>query len=149
MKRTTKMVGAAVATALVALSCAGLGFAASASQTEAGGATNVSAFHEGLGFKFAEMVQPIDDQMTPLEKSANTVGTREFCLQCHDWDAIVDSTVLTGDVTVYNKTGMYNVHDNHNGLVNCSDCHTIEGESVLGCINCHYMDVPAGWHGFH
>lgn len=149
MKRTTKLVGAAVATALVALSCAGIGLATDAPEAQVSGATNVSAFHESMGTVFSDMVEPITDEMTPAEKALNTVGTREFCLQCHDWDAIVDSTVFTGDVTVYNKTGMYNVHDNHNGLVNCSDCHTIDGESTLVCLNCHYMDVPAGWHGFH
>ena len=56
---------------------------------------------------------------------------------------------LPGDVTVYNKQGQYNVHDNHNGLVDCKDCHTIDGTSNLVCVTCHYMELPEGWEGFY
>lgn len=153
-------VRAALASGLVALLCtAGVGVAlASAPETpaasdeSAAGPADVVAFHKELGFDFDELAKAAEkDDMTPAEKSAATVGTREFCLSCHDWDAIVDGTLLPGDVTVYNKKGLYNVHNNHNGEVNCSDCHDVSGEgtSTLGCVSCHYMELPANWHGFY
>lgn len=150
---------AAITAALGTLLCtAGLGAALAsadapqkAEDTTAGPA-NVVAFHENLGFSFDDLAKAATkDVMTPAEKSLATVGTREFCLQCHDWDAIVDSTLLPGDVTVYNKQGLYNVHDNHNSEVNCSDCHSVDGgeTSTLGCVVCHYMELPANWVGFY
>ena len=113
------------------------------------GSANVSEFHAGMGFDFAALAGEVTDDMTPAEVAKATVGTREFCLSCHDWDKIVDATSLPGDVTVYNKQGLYNVHDNHNGLVNCSDCHTVDGTSSLVCVTCHYMELPEGWEGFY
>lgn len=147
----------AITSTLAAVLCtAGVGIAlAGAPETPAsneGGSADVVALHEGMGFSFDELAQSAaKDAATPAKKSLATVGTREFCLQCHDWDAIVDSTVLPGDVTVYNKQGLYNVHNNHNGDVNCSDCHSVEGEgtSTLGCVTCHYMELPKGWEGFY
>lgn len=116
----------------------------------AGGSADVVTFHQGLGFDFAELAGEVTEDMTPAEASKATVGTREFCLQCHDWDAIVDATCLPGDVTVYNKQGLYNVHDNHNGLVDCKDCHSVDGgASTLVCVQCHYMELPEGWEGFY
>lgn len=77
-------------------------------------------------------------------------GTREACLACHtDWDAIVASTAdMAGTVTVYNKTGVYNPHDNHRGDVNCGECHKMHESSRLLCVECHNMEVPQGWIGF-
>lgn len=82
------------------------------------------------------------------ESDELTVGTREFCLECHDWDKIVDSTELKGDVTIYNPEGLYNVHDNHRGDENCSSCHSMHETSTLHCVECHYMELPDGWDGF-
>ena len=153
---------AVVATAIVigALACSAIAFAdgwanADSPAGDASGAADVLTFHKQLGYDLAAMADEasaaLGNDATPLEKSAATLGTREFCLQCHDWDAIVDSTELAGDVTVYNKQGLYNVHDNHNGLVDCSDCHAVDGSgtSTLGCVNCHYMELPEGWIGFN
>lgn len=129
----------------------GIAIAADTPEKEASGATNVVAFHETMGLSFDSMVEPIAADMTASEIATNTVGTREFCLSCHDWDAIVDTTLLPGDVTVYNKQGLYNVHNNHYGEANCSECHTVnEGEAAtLGCVSCHYLDLPEGWEGFY
>ena len=156
MKRTTA-VRIALTSALAALVCtAGIGAAlASSAETPSdttAGPANVVAFHEALGFSFDDIAKAAaKDNMTASEASAATVGTREFCLSCHDWDTIVDNTYLPGDVTVYNKKGLYNVHNNHNGEVNCSDCHSIDGSgtSTLGCVSCHYMELPEGWVGFY
>lgn len=159
MKRTTTL-RIALSAALGALACtAGIGMALASSAeapaaapAEADGSANVVSFHEEMGFSFDDIAKAATkDSMTPAEAAAATVGTREFCLSCHDWDAIVNNTLLPGDVTVYNKVGLYNVHDNHNGLVNCSDCHDVEGAgtSTLSCVGCHYMELPAGWVGFY
>lgn len=112
---------------------------------------NVYESHLARGVNFDALVVTDTEGLTPEEIAAGTVGTREFCLSCHNWDDIVDSTILPGDVTVYNKDGMYNVHDNHNGLVNCSDCHSVDKDepSTLGCVSCHYMELPDGWEGFY
>lgn len=112
---------------------------------------NAAESHAARGVVFEDLADTDTEGKTAEEISAGTVGTREFCLSCHNWDDIVDSTVLPGDVTVYNKDGMYNVHDNHNGLLNCSDCHSVvEGEpSELFCVSCHYMELPEGWEGFY
>ena len=162
MKKISRTFGRAALTSMLAAAVctAGIGVAL-ASSTEAptdqaaettAGPANVVAFHRELGFDFDELAKAAQkENPTAAEKSAATVGTREFCLSCHDWDAIVDSTLLPGDVTVYNKQGLYNVHDNHNGEVDCSDCHDVSGggTSELGCVSCHYMELPEGWHGFY
>ena len=67
---------------------------------------------------------------------------------CHNWDKIKDTTILDGDKTVYNPEGLYNVHDNHRGDVDCGQCHSMHGQPVLNCVTCHYMDLPEGWIGF-
>ena len=125
--------------------------AAEAEGSAANPTANAYESHLARGVDFNALAGTDTEGKTAEEISAGTVGTREFCLSCHNWDDIVDSTMLPGDVTVYNKDGMYNVHDNHNGLVNCSDCHSvIEDEpSTLSCVTCHYMDLPEGWEGFY
>lgn len=112
---------------------------------------NAAASHAARGVVFEDLADSDTEGKTAEEISAGIVGTREFCLSCHNWDDIVDSTVLPGDVTVYNKDGMYNVHDNHDGLLNCSDCHSVveDEPSELFCVNCHYMELPEGWEGFY
>ncbi len=154
---------AVAALAIGAFAFSAIAFADGGAQTDAVGtdapaasaAADVLTFHKQLGYDLATMAADataaLDKNATPVEKSTATLGTREFCLQCHDWDAVVNSTELAGDMTVYNKQGLYNVHDNHNGLVDCSDCHAVDGSgtSTLGCVNCHYMELPEGWVGFN
>ncbi len=155
-RKMSYVVGVLVATAFVgALGVAAFAMADVSNGGEKGGrAENVLVLHQELGLDLEKVAndaqKALTDDAAPVEKSAATLGTREFCLGCHDWDSIVDSTLLPGDVTVYNKQGLYNVHDNHNGLVNCSDCHSIDDKtSTLGCVGCHYMELPAGWVGFY
>lgn len=144
------LVGALGATAFAMADGAG-----QAKESEAqAGTENLLAYHQQLGIDLeataTDAQAALTDGSTLADKSAATLGTREFCLSCHDWDSIVDSTELSGDVTVYNKQGVYNVHDNHNGLVDCSDCHKVDGTaSTLGCVSCHYMELPEGWVGFY
>lgn len=89
---------------------------------------------------FTELIGPAEE----------TIATREFCLNdgCHSWEKIVDTTILDGDKTVYNPEGLYNVHDNHRGDVDCGQCHSMHGQPTLNCVQCHYMDLPEGWDGF-
>lgn len=89
---------------------------------------------------FTELTAPSED----------TLATREFCLNegCHNWDDIVDTTILDGDQTVYDPEGTYNVHDNHRGDVDCGQCHSMHAQPTLNCVYCHYMDLPEGWDGF-
>lgn len=122
---------------------------------EAGDPSTLIAMHKSLGKscedchdegvmkdvgKFTELVGPAEE----------TLATREFCLNegCHSWEKIVDSTVLNGDKTVYNPEGLYNVHDNHRGDVDCGQCHSMHGQPTLNCVQCHYMELPEGWDGF-
>ncbi|NTW29584.1 MAG: cytochrome c3 family protein [Coriobacteriia bacterium] len=78
-----------------------------------------------------------------------TIGTREFCLSCHDWDEIVEATSdWTGKVTVYNTTGIYNPHNNHRGDADCLSCHSMHSQSILKCAECHEVAVPDGWLGY-
>ncbi|MEC4272797.1 cytochrome c3 family protein [Adlercreutzia sp. R25] len=97
--------------------------------------------------EIASMVGTFDELVGPSE---DTLATREFCLNdgCHSWEKIVDSTILDGDKTVYNPEGLYNVHDNHRGDVDCGQCHSMHGQPTLNCVQCHYMDLPEGWDGF-
>lgn len=134
----------------LAASNAGSSAASTAKDEATTSAASLAETHKALGADLDEAAQQNASSAgdSAAAASAAQVGTREFCLSCHDWDQIVDSTILAGDVTVYNKQGLYNVHDNHRGLVNCSDCHKTEGTSTLGCVNCHNLDLPEGWEGY-
>lgn len=113
------------------------------------------SMHKKLGYTCAtchdeetqSLVGSFDGLVGPSEE---TLGTREFCLNdgCHDWAKIKDAVVLDGDKTIYNPEGMYNVHDNHRGDVDCGQCHSMHGQPTLNCVQCHYMDLPEGWDGF-
>ena len=82
------------------------------------------------------------------ESNESSVGTREFCLSCHKWEKVKDSVILAGETSIYNKTGQYNVHDNHFGEVDCSLCHGMHEKSTLVCLSCHFLEKPDGWDGF-
>ena len=89
------------------------------------------------------------DFADPLESRALTIGTAEMCLECHDdgdaktgrdWDDIVAATTdWGGDKTV-------NPHASHVGTLDCGNCHSVHGTSVMYCADCHAsMDAPEGW----
>jgi len=103
------------------------------------------------------------DKWTAAEKDAEGFVVDEdyefgrySCLACHDdgnpltgkeLAEFKDSVILEGTVTTYNKQGLYNVHSNHRSEQNCTDCHTMHGESVVSCTFCHELDaIPEGWH---
>ena len=83
----------------------------------------------------------------------STSGTQTTCTPtgCHDnWDEIVESTSdYTGTVTVYNKTGIYNPHENHRSPADCGECHKMHSAQVMTCAECHNVEVPDGWEGYY
>jgi nitrate/TMAO reductase-like tetraheme cytochrome c subunit len=59
------------------------------------------------------------------------IGTREFCLACHDNEETIQATVN------YNGTAR-NPHNSHYGdAIECYSCHRAHRESVMYCNSCH------------
>ena len=59
---------------------------------------------------------------------------------CHDWDEVVAATEDWGG-----RTGA-NPHKSHQGeAIDCSDCHSVHGQSNMYCNTCHNWEVPQGW----
>ena len=65
--------------------------------------------------------------------------TTKFCLSCHPRDAI---NAANED---YGGTPGFNPHKSHYDAGTCTNCHSIDGESVLVCDECHTEDCPEGW----
>jgi hypothetical protein len=90
------------------------------------------------------------DFTTPL--AASGIGTKEFCLSCHDWDKTMATTddyaglyargISTG---FQGLTKGLNPHRSHMEDVDCGDCHSMHGTSVMQCNECHYLPLPDGW----
>ena len=57
-------------------------------------------------------------------------GTREFCLECHDFDEVKTNTNFEES----------NPHDSHNGEMECNVCHNMHQESEVMCQECHTFD---------
>lgn len=70
-------------------------------------------------------------------------GTDEYsnklCLSCHPRDTINEAT------EDYGGTEGFNPHKSHYDAGDCLNCHSIDGQSVLLCDECHTEDVPEGW----
>jgi hypothetical protein len=90
------------------------------------------------------------DFETPLEPSG--IGTREFCLDCHDIQEIM---AATDDYAGLYERGVstgfqglakgLNPHRSHMENLQCGDCHQMHQESVMQCNECHYLPLPEGW----
>lgn len=95
--------------------------------------------HESsVGEQVGEMVKYVSgDYETPL--SATYIGTNTFCLRCHgSYEALAKKTAGYAG-------GTRNPHRPH-GYQECYDCHSVHGQSVLSCVECHPdMPVPEGW----
>lgn len=85
---------------------------------------------EGISWLTGNFTDPIGD---------TGIGTRDFCLSCHDLDDIKAAT------TAYSGIKLANPHDSNLGAQQCSDCHSVHGTSVLYCSDCHFLDKPEGW----
>lgn len=59
---------------------------------------------------------------------------------CHEWQDVVAATENWGG-----QAGV-NPHASHQGeAIDCSNCHSVHGESNMYCNACHSYEVPAGW----
>lgn len=76
----------------------------------------------------------------PLEK--REFGTRSFCLTtgCHVEEEIIEATQ-----NEYKSLFSYNQHDPRHGKQDCYNCHSMHGESVFSCNQCHNYELPEGW----
>jgi hypothetical protein len=76
----------------------------------------------------------------PLEK--RKIGTRSFCMSagCH-----VESKIIEATKDHRNTLFAYNQHEPRHGKQECYNCHSMHGESVLTCNQCHKFDLPDGW----
>lgn len=102
--------------------------------------TGLLAQHEQLGITLV------------FEGEEESGVTMEKCLSCHgaQWEDIVASgDEVTGTVTSYNATGIYNPHRNHRSNEQCVSCHTLDDEQVNTCTKCHEIILPDGWTGYY
>jgi hypothetical protein len=90
------------------------------------------------------------DYTVPLAPSG--IGTRGFCLDCHEMEAIISATDDYSGVSAAGVAGAYNglnngvnPHQSHMGELQCDSCHSMHGESVLTCNECHFLPLPEGW----
>lgn len=76
----------------------------------------------------------------PLEK--RKFGTRSTCLTagCHVEADIIEAT-KEHDKSLFS----YNPHDPRHGKQQCYNCHSMHGESVFSCNQCHNFELPDGW----
>ena len=59
---------------------------------------------------------------------------------CHEWQDVVAATENWGG-----QAGV-NPHVSHQGeAIDCSNCHSVHGQSVMSCNTCHSWEVPEGW----
>ena len=65
--------------------------------------------------------------------------SNKLCLSCHPRSAIVEANADYGG-----REG-FNPHSSHNAAGDCISCHSVEGESVLTCNECHDAPLPDGW----
>ncbi len=70
-----------------------------------------------------------------------SLGTRSFCLApgCHIEADVIAATKDYGGAVSYNQ------HDPRHGKMECSSCHSMHGQPVLMCNQCHNMKLPDGW----
>ncbi len=96
--------------------------------------------------------QTLDEQLTegvhwvsgnytfPLE--TRDFGTRSFCLAegCHVEEEIIEATTSN-----HGMSFAFSQHDPRHGKQECNTCHSMHGESVYSCNQCHDFELPEGW----
>ena len=70
---------------------------------------------------------------------------KEFCLQCHDYDKVIQATANYNGGKHDGASGTFNPHASHQGDLECGTCHSVHGTSKLYCTSCHNAEVPEGW----
>jgi hypothetical protein len=97
-------------------------------------------------------VQTLDQQLSegahwltgnytfPLNK--REIGTRSFCLTegCH-----VEAEIIKATTSTHNLSFAFSQHDPRHGKQECYTCHSMHGQSVFTCNQCHHFELPKGW----
>ncbi len=116
---------------------------------EKAGVTCHDCHQESIQAKMSEGVKYITgDYKTPLEK--RNFGTREMCLECHS-DAGTGTPKGDTFETAASKTDFEesNPHANHNGNLDCNECHSMHQQSTVMCVQCHefnwFEDLDSSW----
>lgn len=81
-----------------------------------------------------------------LDFSAVTEVSYASCIEsgCHSWDKVVAST--EGMFPGLGQITDANPHAAHaTNAYLCSDCHSLNGVSILTCDSCHIFTAPEGW----
>ena len=102
--------------------------------------TCVDCHHQTLNVQIGEGVSWITGNYTfPLED--RKIGSRSFCLSsgCHEEAEIVKAT------SKHNTGFSFSQHDPRHGKQQCYSCHSMHGQSVYSCNQCHQFELPDGW----
>ena len=76
----------------------------------------------------------------PLEM--REIGTRSFCLTagCH-----VEAEIIEATSNKHNMSFVFSQHDPRHGKQECYTCHSMHGQPVYSCNQCHHFELPKGW----
>lgn len=76
----------------------------------------------------------------PLKK--RELGTRSFCMTagCHVEEEIIKATTNTQEMSF-----AFSQHEPRHGKQECYTCHSMHGQSVYSCNQCHHFKLPEGW----
>lgn len=100
----------------------------------------VECHHSTIGEQLREGVLWLTGNYTyPLE--TREIGTRSFCLSsgCHEEAKIIEAT------SKHNTSFSFSQHEPRHGKQECYTCHSMHGESVYTCNQCHSFELPEGW----
>lgn len=116
-------------------------FACTNCHTEA----DIAASHEGV------TAAPDEEQQRAIRKKGRTMGTSDFCLQCHG--SLEELAAKTADVTlVQDSNGTVvnphaipeNASHEEDGVQQCYNCHWLHSTSpspITNCNTCHHQGV--------
>jgi len=70
------------------------------------------------------------------------IGTRSFCLTpgCH-----VEAEIIKATTKKHDMSFAFSQHDPRHGKQECYTCHSMHGQSVYSCNQCHHFELPEGW----
>ena len=148
MKLTRKKRSLLVAGIAAVLVVALAGCASTTDSPQAAGGNDVSAESAAPDGENAESSGASQAAVGSL-LAAHTLGqldgvaaedmTAKFCLSCHPRSDISEAT------QDYGGTPGFNPHKSHYDAGACTNCHSLDGQSVLACDECHTEDCPEGW----
>ena len=74
--------------------------------------------------------------------TAESVAQVSTCATCHPYDSLVAAG--DGKLVDPDSGTVANPHANHQYL-DCTDCHSVQDQSVLYCNSCHEFALAEGW----